>query len=115
MATARSMLAKSGAIIAVAVLGGALFTQPAAAHSGSFYKERSGCVYTGGMSALHNYAWTEKNSGGCSGHAWLRVRYNDGSYWEGSNATRITMSTGTNGMTNAWHKTQSSESWVASH
>ncbi|MEU7607114.1 hypothetical protein [Streptomyces sp. NPDC041003] len=48
---ATAVLAFAGAAVSLAV-------QPAVAHSGYFYKKRSGCVYTGGLSAGHEYAWT---------------------------------------------------------
>lgn len=115
MTKRRSTLTKAGILLAVTTMGGTLLAPPALAHTGTYYKSRSGCVYTGGLSAQHNYAWTRKDSGGCAGHGWLRVQRSDGTFWEDHAAGGITMSTGVGGMSHAWHKTQSNESWVRSH
>ncbi|MFD6892148.1 hypothetical protein [Streptomyces sp. NPDC059957] len=104
---------------AVLTLAGAAFSmaiQPATAHSGYFYKSRSGCVYTGGLSAAHNYAWTVKDKGDCAGHAWLLVQYSTGKWSAEEHASgSVSLSTGTEGIAHAFHKTQSGESWVQSH
>ncbi|MDX5456333.1 hypothetical protein [Micromonospora tulbaghiae] len=106
-----------GAGIALAVTGLVAVTAPqsASAHSGSYYKSRSGCVYTGGFSTYHSYAWTRKDSGSCSGHAWLKVQFDDGSYYENHALPGVSISDVDYGMTHAWHKSQSSESYVQSH
>jgi hypothetical protein len=115
MTKARSTLTKVGTALAFTALSTTLVAQPAAAHSGTYYKSRSGCVYTGGFSYYHDYAYTRKDAGGCTGHAWLRVQRSNGTYWEGHYAGFISVSTADYGMIHAWHKTQSGESWVASH
>ncbi|MDQ0935107.1 hypothetical protein [Streptomyces turgidiscabies] len=103
----------------VLTMGGAALSmaiQPAAAHSGYWHKSRSGCSYSGGLSALHNYAWTTKDSGGCSGHAWLQVQYSNGAWSaEVHESGSVSISTGTNGISHAYHKTQSGEGWGQSH
>lgn len=115
MTAVRSTLKRAGLVLACAALGSSFIAQPAAADSGTFYKSRSGCVYTGGISALHNYAWTRKDSGECLGHGWLRIQHSDGTYWEGHSTPGVTYSTVQNGIVRAWHKTQSGEDWVQSH
>ncbi|MEE6311408.1 hypothetical protein V1634_31740 [Plantactinospora veratri] len=67
------------------------------------------------MSNLHNYAWTVRSSGNCAGHGWLRVQYANGTYEEFHGDPGTSVSTGTNGIRHAWHKTQESESWGQSH
>jgi len=104
-----AVLAVTGAALSMAV-------QPATANSGYFSKTRNGCSYAGGLSALHNYAWTVKNSGSCAGHAWLQVQYSNGTWSAQEHAAgSVSLSTGTNGIIHAYHKTQEGESWVASH
>ncbi|EDY49935.1 hypothetical protein [Streptomyces clavuligerus] len=116
MRTVARTLRNITAVFAFAGAAVSLAVQPAAAHSGYFYKSRNGCVYTGGLSAIHNYAWTVKDSGGCAGHAWLQVRYSNGVWSDPIHAAgRVSISTGTNGIAEAWHKTQSDENWVRSH
>jgi hypothetical protein len=111
---------KKGAVlltlVGVASVGSVLAPQAASAHSAYWSKSRSGCQYSGGMSALHNYAWTVKDSGGCAGHAWLYVWYSGGGVSDPVHASgSVSISTGTNGMTRAYHKSQSGESWGRSH
>lgn len=65
---------KAAAVAAAAVAGVAVSTVPAQAHVGSVDISRGSCTYTG-MSD-HGYAKTEKLSGKCTGHAWLRVNWN---------------------------------------
>ncbi|WP_404953279.1 hypothetical protein [Streptomyces sp. 147326] len=106
---ATAVLAFVGAAVSLAV-------QPAVAHSGSFYKKRSGCVYTGGLSAGHEYAWTRKDSGDCAGHAWLRVKFSNGQWSDEVHESRsVSITANWGGIAEAWHKTQAGESWVRSH
>ena len=111
----RSSLTKAGMILAFTAVGSTLLVSPASAHSGSYYKARSGCVYTGGISALHNYAWTRKDTGSCAGDAWLRVQFSNGTFWENHALPGISISTGEGGIIHSWHKSQSGESYVQSH
>ncbi len=105
---ATAVLAFAGAAVSLAV-------QPAVAHSGYFYKKRSGCVYTGGLSAGHEYAWTRKDSGDCAGHAWLLVKLSNGKWSEVHESGSVSITSGWNGISEAWHKTQANEDWVRSH
>ncbi|MFI7131583.1 hypothetical protein ACIBQ1_38315 [Nonomuraea sp. NPDC050153] len=94
---------------------------PAQADEGHWSRERSGCVYTGGISADHRYAWTAKSSGGCDGHPWLRIYSNYSNiteYWEGHKANLISRS-GTlcpdPSFCAVYHRSQSNESYGQSH
>ncbi|MDQ1024632.1 hypothetical protein QF035_002214 [Streptomyces umbrinus] len=61
-----------GLLAAGAATSLALFTATTAqAHAGSVDLTRGSCAYTG--YSEHHYAYTQKLSGSCSGHAWLRV------------------------------------------
>lgn len=115
--TKLSKAAKNTALVlAFAGIGSTFVAQPALAHEGHWSKQRSGCSYSGGVSSYHNYAWTSKDSGSCSGHAWLRIYFNPDNineYWEGSKAGFISNSTP--GMWHVYHKSQSSDSWGQSH
>lgn len=89
--------------------------QSASAHHVSWTGTRSGCTWTGGLSTLHNYAWTIRSTGSCSGHGWLRVQYSDGKYEEFHGDPGASVSTGNYGIVKTWHKTQSSDSWSPGH
>lgn len=52
----------------------AVAAAPAQAHGGWVDISRGSCEYSGYSD--HGYAKTQKGSGGCSGHAWLRVNWN---------------------------------------
>lgn len=112
-------MARAGLGIKVAVilaslgLCGAIAVQPAAAHATGYSKDRSGCHYSGGVASLHNYAWTQKDSGNCTGHAWLRVQYTNGIFSGDLHAAGRVEVYGP--ILHAWHKSQSGESWVQSH
>ncbi|ELS55682.1 hypothetical protein [Streptomyces viridochromogenes] len=65
---------KAAAVTTAAVAGLAVATAPAQAHASFVDVSRGSCKYYGYSD--HGYAKTEKTAGGCSGHAWLRVRIN---------------------------------------
>ncbi|WP_416973730.1 hypothetical protein [Streptomyces sp. 4F14] len=66
---------KAAAVVTAALAGVAVATAPAQAHEWSVDIWRNDCRYTGYSN--HTYAYTQKVSGNCSGHAWLRVRDGD--------------------------------------
>ncbi|QNP75151.1 hypothetical protein IAG44_40945 [Streptomyces roseirectus] len=66
---------KAAAVVTAALAGVAVATAPAQAHGAYVDISRNGCTYTGYSN--HSYAYTEKESGSCAGHAWLRVRANN--------------------------------------
>ncbi|MEU8378578.1 hypothetical protein [Streptosporangium sp. NPDC048865] len=116
----KSMLGSAVLVLATTGTATTLVAQPAYAHEGHWSKSRSGCVYSGGLSSDHRYAWTVKNSGSCSGHAYLRVYYNETNinlYLE-SHAADVVSRSG-NFCPTSWcrvyHKSQSSDSWGQSH
>lgn len=63
---------KAAAVVTAALAGVAVATAPAQAHEASVDISRNGCRYIGYSN--HTSAYTQKVSGNCSGHAWLRVR-----------------------------------------
>jgi hypothetical protein len=100
-------------VMASVAVGTVAVVSPAEAHLGSWSKERSGCRYEGGVASLHNYAYTKKTRGSCSGHSWLRVQFTDGSYsgdLHGAGGAEVYGS-----VRHAWHKSQSSDGWGQSH
>ncbi|MFB7176792.1 hypothetical protein ACFCYI_03665 [Streptomyces sp. NPDC056257] len=116
MTSVRRTLRNTTAVLAFAGAAVSLAVQPAVAHSGYFYKKRNGCVYTGGLSAGHEYAWTTKDSGDCAGHAWLLVKYSNGKWSDPVHASgSVSLTANWGGIVEAWHKTQSDEGWVQSH
>lgn len=104
---------KVAVILASLGLSGAIAVQPAVAHATGYSKDRSGCHYSGGVASLDNYAWTQKDSGSCAGHAWLRVQYTNGTFSSDLHAAGRAEVYGS--ILHAWHKSQSGESWVQSH
>lgn len=103
-------------VMAFAGVASTFLAQPASAHDTGWSKTRSNCKYSGGVSTSHSYAWTQKESGSCSGHAWLRIYFNPDNineYWEDSDPTYVSRSYP--GMWHVYHKSQSSESWGQSH
>ena len=109
----RRLVLRAGVVLATAGLGGLIIVQPASAHATAFSKTRSGCHYSGGVNSADSFAWTQKDSGSCSGHAWLKVTYTDGSTSGDIHAAGRAEAYGN--IRHAWHKTQSNESWVQSH
>lgn len=107
------LFVRTGVALAAAGIGGLVMVQPAAAHATGFSKTRSGCHYSGGVNSAHSFAWTQKDSGGCSGHAWLRVTFTDGSSSGDVHSAGRAEVYGP--IRYAWHKTQSNEGWVRSH
>jgi hypothetical protein len=106
-------MVKAAAVLSLVGLSGVLAVQPAAAHATGYSKSRSGCHYSGGVASLDTFAWTQKDSGNCSGHAWVRVQFTDGTYSGDVHAPGRAEVYGP--VRHAWHKTQSGESWVQSH
>ncbi|NGO06512.1 hypothetical protein G5C60_02185 [Streptomyces sp. HC44] len=104
---------RSAAVLSLLGVSGLLAAQPATAHPGFYSKDRSGCHYSGGVSSFDDHAWTQKDTGSCAGHAWLRVQYTDGSYSDDLHAEKRVEVYGP--ILRAWHKSQANESWVLSH
>ncbi|MEV4582953.1 hypothetical protein AB0K16_58070 [Nonomuraea jabiensis] len=116
----RNVLGSVVLILAGTGAGTAFVSQPAYAHEGHWSKSRNGCVYSGGLSSDHRYAWTIKNSGDCSGHAYLKIYYNESNinlYLESHQANLVSRSG--NFCPTSWcrvyHKSQSGESYGQSH
>jgi len=101
------------AVLAATSVGSLAAAQPASAHIGSWSKSRSGCLYVGGVSSFHNYAFTRKDHGSCAGHAWLQVQYTNGTWSTQLHAPVAVEIYGS--ILHAYHKSQSGESWGQSH
>ncbi|MGW0747253.1 hypothetical protein ACWD3I_46090 [Streptomyces sp. NPDC002817] len=80
---------KAAAVVTAALAGVAVATAPAQAHGATVDLSRNGCEYYGYSD--HSQAYTWKESGSCSGHAWLRVRVNGviSSWYHDPSAVRI--------------------------
>lgn len=103
----------TGVMLGLTGLSGLIAVEPASAHPTKFSKTRSGCNYSGGVNSADAFAWTQKDSGNCSGHAWLKVTYTDGSTSGDIHSAGRAEAYGS--IRSAWHRTQSGESWVQSH
>jgi hypothetical protein len=111
--TKKNLVVRSGMVLALAGLGSVLAVQPASAHATIYSKTRSGCHYSGGVNSGDSFAWTQKDSGGCTGHAWLKVTYTNGTSSGDQHASGRVEAYGH--IRYAYHKSQSNESWVRSH
>jgi hypothetical protein len=105
------------ALLAVSLAGASVLVAapPASAHAGSYSKTRGSCAYSGGTASSHRRAWTQKDRGSCTGHAWLRVQLADGSVYEMHDPWSVTFNPSLSPIAHAWHKSQSGESWTQSH
>lgn len=112
MNTIKSAL-RAAVIVAAVGAGTAVAVVPADAHVGSWKKERSGCLYTGGVNSVDSFAYTKKHYGSCAGHAWLQVQYSNGSWSSQLHASSAVEVYGP--IRRAYHKSQSGESWGQSH
>ncbi|MFI7131582.1 hypothetical protein ACIBQ1_38310 [Nonomuraea sp. NPDC050153] len=103
---------------ALAVPVTALVATPAQGDEGHWSRERNGCIYTGGISSDHRYAWTAKTSGDCKGHPWLKVYSDYDEMWEGHRENVVSRS-GTLcpdvNFCQVYHRTQANESYGQSH
>ena len=117
----RAYTGKIFATFTLATVGIAITASPAQAHPGSWSKTRGDCHYSGGTRTDHRYAWTMKDYGGCSGHAWLRIYSNYSNlnqYWESHQPGLVSRSGGfcpDVTFCRVYHKSQSNESWGQSH
>jgi len=116
MKASTKALAKRG-LLAVSLAGASVLgaAPPASAHAGSYSKTRGSCAYSGGLHSSHRRAWTQKDRGSCTGHAWLRVQLTDGSVYEVHDPNSVIFDTGVLPIAHAWHKSQSGENWTRSH
>ena len=112
MSTIKSRL-RAAVIVAAVGVGTAVAVAPADAHTGSWKRERSGCLYTGGVNSLDSYAYTKWHYGSCAGHAWLRVQFSNGTWSLDEHAAGAVEIYGP--IRHAYHKSQSGEGWGQSH
>lgn len=118
MKQAKSRFVSAAAAVMLAAPISVFIVSPAQADEGHWSRSRNGCVYTGGISSDHRYAWTAKTSGNCAGHAYLKMYWDYDKSWEGHHEKVISRS-GTlcpdPNFCQMYHKTQSNESWGQSH
>ncbi|ADL44252.1 hypothetical protein Micau_0687 [Micromonospora aurantiaca ATCC 27029] len=114
MAKAKLIIRSGILALALAGLAGTFAAAPAQAHDAKWSKTRNGCKYSGGVVSNHTYAWTQRDSGGCSGHPWLWVISCDDGGQIVHSSNGYTSLSGTK-MYQVYHKTQENESWELSH
>jgi hypothetical protein len=91
----------------------AMTPQPASAAAASYTKTRSGCTYKYYSSST--LAWSQKVSGGCSGHAWVRATLASGflTGWYDSTGYIEISASSSNRIVESQHKSQADETpWV---
>ncbi|WP_328367595.1 hypothetical protein OHQ88_23235 [Micromonospora zamorensis] len=112
MATGTKIVRNGIVALVLAGIGVTFAVVPAQAHSGSWSKTRSGCKYTGGVNSNHAYAWTQRETGSCSGHAWLwAISCDGGQIVHRSQFVSLSVPN----MYLVYHKTQENEEWGSSH